>query len=40
MERKMLGLELQDKIPRSEIRKRTNIIDIKNTETKVEMGRT
>ena len=28
MERKMLGLKLQDKIPCSEIRKRTKIIDI------------
>ena len=28
MERKMLGLKLQDKIPGSEIRKRTKIIDI------------
>ena len=28
MERKMLDLKLQDKIPRSEIRKRTKIIDI------------
>ena len=28
MERKLLGLKLQDKIPCSEIRKRTKIIDI------------
>ena len=28
MERKVLGLKLQDRIPRSEIRKRTKIIDI------------
>ena len=42
MERKMLGLKLQDKIPCSEIRKRTKIIGHYriHTETKVEMGRT
>ena len=28
MERKMLGLKLQDKIPCSEIRKRTEVIDV------------
>ena len=28
MERKMLGLRLQDKVPCSEIRKRTKITDI------------
>ena len=28
MERKMLGLKVQDKIPCSEIRKRTKIVDI------------
>ena len=42
MERKMLDLKLKDKIPCSEIRKRTKIIDIIiriHTETKVEMGR-
>ena len=42
MERKMLDLKLQDKMPCSEIRKRTKIIDIYriHTQTKVEMGRT
>ena len=41
MERKMLDLKLKDKIPCSEIRKRTKIIDIiKYTpETKMETGR-
>ena len=40
MERKMLDLKLKDKIPCSEIRKRTKIIDIiEYTQTKVEMGR-
>ena len=28
MEKRIFGVKLQDKIPRSEIRKRTNIIDI------------
>ena len=31
MERKMLDVKLQDKIPRSEIRKRTKIMTTKNT---------
>ena len=41
MERKMLGLKLQDKIPCSEIRKRTKITDITEYTLKqtVEMGR-
>ena len=40
MERKMLDLKLEDKIPCSEIRKRTKVIDIiEYTQTKVEMGR-
>ena len=40
MERKMLNLKLQDKIPCSEIRKRAKTIDNyrTHTETKVETG--
>ena len=43
MERKMLDLKLQDKIPCSEIRKKKskdNWHKRAHTETKVEMGRT
>ena len=42
MERKTLGLKLPDKIPCSEIRKRTKIIDIieYTMKKKVEMGQT
>ena len=38
MERKMLNLHLQDKIPCSEIRKRTKIIDIMEHTLKSENG--